>query len=221
MKHLLTAGAALTLLTACDGTSVTRDAFMTTAGAQIQSSDFGNATMNNHLIQTGQVNYTVNLQNRFAAEVQDTITFEFNSATLTPQGRQVLTQQASWIRQFPEVRFKVFGHTDLVGSNAYNRRLGMRRARAAVNYLISQGIERDRLEAVVTFGETRPLVQTQNPEMRNRRTVTEVSGFVQRHPTVMDGKYAAIIYRDYIASGVPASNLSTLSSSEIGSAEGN
>lgn len=218
MKYLLTATTAAMVLAGCDSNVASRSTFNQTAGAQIVTGDFGNATMNNTLVQNGTINYTVNLQNRFAAEVPDTITFEFNSAQLTAQGRQVLMQQAAWINQFPEVRFKVFGHTDLVGSNAYNRRLGLRRARAAVNFLISQGISRSRLEAVVTHGETRPLIQTQNPEMRNRRTVTEVSGFVERHPTVMNGKYAEIVFREYVDSARPTSTLRTLGSNEIANA---
>jgi hypothetical protein len=116
-------------------------------------------------------------------------------------------QQADFIRQFPEVKFRVYGHTDAVGGTAYNKRLGLRRARAVVNFFSSQGINRDRLEAVVSFGESQPLIVTEGRERRNRRTVTEVSGFVDRHPTVMDGKYAEIIYRDYIRSAEPASTL--------------
>jgi outer membrane protein OmpA-like peptidoglycan-associated protein len=176
--------------------------------------------MNNTLIQSGQLDYTINLARRFTSEVSDTITFDFNSSTLTPQGQATLRQQASWIKQFPEVQFKVFGHTDLVGSTAYNRRLGLRRAQTAVNYLISQGIERNRLEAVVTFGETRPLIQTEAREMRNRRTVTEVSGFVRNHPTVLNGKYAQIIFREYVESGTAASGLSALSIDTGGGGDG-
>ena len=76
-----------------------------------------------------------------------------------------------------------------------------RRAQAAVTFLVSQGISRSRLEAVVSFGETQPLVATQDEEVRNRRTVTEVTGFVKNHPAVLNGKYAAIIFRDYVAEG--------------------
>ena len=61
----------------------------------------------------------------------------------------MLRQQADWIRQFPEVRFKVYGHTDAVGTADYNYGLGQRRANAVVRYLTSQGISRDRLEAAV------------------------------------------------------------------------
>lgn len=179
------------------------------AGAITDQGTFGEATMNNTLVQNGEKSATHALGGRFAAEVPDTITFAFNSAQLDAEAKAVLSQQADWIRQFPEVRFRVYGHTDAVGSNRANKRLGARRARAVVAYLATQGISRKRLEALVSFGETKPVVFTQNRERQNRRTVTQVSGFMNRHPTVMDGKYAQIIYRDYIASGVPPSQLTT------------
>ena len=131
------------------------------------------------------------------------MTFAFNSAVLDAEARATLRQQADWIKQFPEVRFNVYGHTDAVGSESYNKRLGKRRANAVVNYFASQGISRDRLEALVSFGETQPVIATPDRERKNRRTVTEVSGFVAGHPNVLDGKYAAIIYREYVASAVP------------------
>lgn len=220
MKYLITATAGALFLAACSNDPASRSSFTQTAGVTNSSSDFGNATMNNTLVQNGERSYTVNLQNRFASEVPDTITFEFNSSVLTPQGQDILRQQAKWIQQFPEVRFKVYGHTDLVGSNGYNKRLGLRRARAAVNFLIGQGIDRNRLQAVASFGETRPVVQTQNPEMRNRRTVTEVSGFVENHPTVLNGKYAEVVFRQYVDSAKYDSDLITIGSEETGTGQG-
>ena len=181
--------------------------FYREAGALTDTGYFGNATLNNRLVMTGERQYTFDLANRFASEVQSTVTFAFNSAQLDGNARAVLQQQASWIRQFPEIRFKVYGHTDAVGTEQYNKALGKRRANAVVSYLSTLGISRSRLEAVVSFGETQPLIVTQGRERRNRRTVTEVSGFVKRHPTVLDGKYAQIIYRDYVASGVAKSTL--------------
>ncbi|WP_038651227.1 OmpA family protein [Roseicyclus elongatus] len=162
---------------------------------------FGDATRNNIAFHTGELQYGEILGERFANEVPTTINFAFNSATLDENARAILRQQARFIRHFPEVRFSVYGHTDLVGSQAYNQRLGLRRARAAVNYLVSQGIDRSRLEALVSLGETQPIVATQERELRNRRTVTEVTGFVQSHPMVLDGEYARIIYRAYTGAG--------------------
>lgn len=216
MKYLLTATIGTALLAGCSGDNNALRNFNSTAGAQIDSGDFGNSTMNNMLVQTGQQDYTVNLQNRFDAEVTSTINFAFDSTVLTPEARAILQQQASWIKQFPEVKFRVYGHTDLVGSTAYNQRLGLRRAQAAVRYLVSQGIDRSRLEALASFGETRPVVATQDRELRNRRTVTEVSGFVENHPMVLNGKYAEVIFREYVASGVPVSGLTPLNSSSGG-----
>ncbi len=149
----------------------------------------------------------VDLANRFAKEVPDTVNFAFNSVQLDQAARATLAQQANWIKQFPEVRFRVFGYTDLVGSNAYNKRLGMRRARAVVNVLVGHGISRSRLEAVVSHGETQPLINTPGRERANRRAVTEVSGFVARHPTVMNGKYAEVVFREYVQSALSTPEL--------------
>lgn len=190
-RHLIL-GVSLLALTAC-GESFDRE----TGGDN--TNYFGNATMNNSLIQSGQKSYTMLLAERFAAEVPDTITFAFNSSQLDEAARQTLLHQANWIKQFPEVRFRVYGHTDLVGSDAYNKALGMRRAQAVVAFFSSQGVSRSRLEALASFGKTRPVIQTSGPEQRNRRTVTEVSGFVGRKPTPLNGKYAAVIWREYIS----------------------
>jgi outer membrane protein OmpA-like peptidoglycan-associated protein len=204
MKTLLTSTAVTLLLAGCAEETGGDRFFDREAGARVDTgAEFGNATMNNHLAQTGQLNETINLARRFNAEIDETVTFAFNSATLDGPARATLQQQAGWIKQFPEVRFKVFGHTDLVGSNAYNQRLGLRRANAVVGYLASQGISRNRLEAVVSLGETRPLIQSTGPERQNRRTLTEVSGFVDGHPSVLNGRYAEVIFREYVASAIP------------------
>ncbi len=204
MKKLMTTAMAAALLAACSADDPSFDVLEVEAGSRVDSGSFGNATMNNMMAMQGsQQDYAINLARRFASEVNSTVNFAFNQATLDADARATLMRQADWIRQFPEVRFRVYGHTDLVGSNAYNRRLGLRRAQAVVAFLSSQGISRSRLEAVASFGETRPVVQTQNRERRNRRTVTEVSGFVQTDPLVLNGKYAQVIFREYVASAVP------------------
>ncbi|MEO0389420.1 MAG: OmpA family protein [Pseudomonadota bacterium] len=206
-------GVSLAALAACGGTNGTQ--WTTEAGAVVDGGEFGNATMNNTMVMTGERQYTVDLANRFSEEVLTTVNFAFNSATLDAAARETLAHQARWIRQFPEVRFTVYGHTDLVGSAGFNRRLGLRRANAVVHFLSTQGISRDRLDALVSKGETQPLIVTQGRERRNRRTVTEVSGFVETHPAVLDGKYAQIVYRDYVQSAAAATNLTGLTGSEF------
>ena len=211
-KHSILIPAAFAIA-AC--TSETTSMFDNEAGSILDEGGFGNPTMNNILVMSGQQGFAIDLSNRFAQAVPTTINFAFNSAQLDAAARASLDAQAEFIRQFPEVRFRVYGHTDLVGSNAYNQRLGLRRAQAAVSYLVSRGISRSRLEAVVSRGETQPVVQTPNRERRNRRTVTEVSGFVKNHPTVLQGKYAQIVYREYVLSARPASGLTGTATQEF------
>jgi len=206
MKHLI-AIAGLVATSACSQQGEVYRSYFTEAGALVDGGSFGDANMNNHLVMTGEKSYVYDLSNRFANEVLSTVNFAFNSAQLDSGARDTLREQANWIRQFPEVRFRVYGHTDAVGSNQYNKTLGMRRAQAVVSFLSSQGISRSRLEAVVSFGETQPLIVTQGRERRNRRTVTEVSGFVKSSPIIMDGKYAEVVYREYIKSALPPSTL--------------
>jgi peptidoglycan-associated lipoprotein len=199
LASLMVAGA----LVACGPADPLATTFLSEAGSGFGDGGFGNATMNNVLLQSGQSDYRISLANRFASEVTSTVNFAFNSAQLDGTAMAVLQRQADWIRQFPEVRFRVYGHTDAVGSNAYNRALGQRRAEAVVSYLSTLGISRNRLEAIASFGEDQPLVVTQGQEPRNRRTVTEVSGFVQDHPGVLNGRYAEVIFREYVESATP------------------
>jgi len=195
---LAAALAGLLALAACGPDSATRE-----AGWQVDEGGFGNPTMNNVLVLSGQRPFVLDLARRFVDEAPSVVTFAFDSALLDGAARAALDRQADWIRQFPEVRFSVYGHTDLVGSEGYNQSLGRRRAQAVMGYLVSRGVDRSRLQALVSVGEREPIVPTPLPEQANRRAVTEVAGFVQRHPTVLNGKYAEVVFREYVWSGQP------------------
>ena len=193
LRHaLLISTLALLPLTACNEADFNRE-----AGASVDEGGFGAPTMNNTLAMT-QGDATMMVGHRFENEVSTTVLFAFNRSDLSPEAQATLDRQATWIKQFPEVRFRVYGHTDLVGSNRYNYGLGLRRAQAVVAYLGSRGISTSRLEAVSSFGETQPVINTMSPEQRNRRTVTEVTGFTSRAAALLNGKYAAVIFREYV-----------------------
>ena len=219
MKKLLLLPIGLLALSGCAVNTPGGQSFFREAGVNLDTGHFGNATMNNTQIMSGERSYVHSLASRFAQEVPANVNFAFDRADLDAGARDTLRQQARWIRQFPEVRFRVYGHADAPGSNAYNKRLGLRRARAVVNYLVSQGISRKRLEAVASFGETQLIINTQGRERRNRRAVTEVSGFVRNHPSVLDGKYAQIIYRDYVVSAEAKSTLSGITGEDFQTSE--
>jgi len=139
------------------------------------------------------------LNEAFRAAAQDTVTFDFNRTALDSSARAALDQQVKWLKANPHVRMTVVGHADKVGTDAYNNRLGLRRAKAVVAYLARHGISRGRLDAVESRGESEPVVQTEDRERRNRRTVTSVAGF-ERHYVGdgMNGVYAARVYRAYV-----------------------
>jgi len=176
-----------------------------TAGSMPNENSFAQASEQNYLVQTGQggsAAYLLGLSQQFRDEVPTMINFDFNSVALDGEAKRILNLQAAWIMAHPTVKFRVYGHTDKVGSNGFNRRLGLRRARAAVNYLVSQGAPRSRLEAYTSLGETQPIVNTEDRERLNRRTVTDVFGFAPHViPSDFDGKRAVIVYGNYVAGG--------------------
>ena len=192
----------LTLLTACSA-ALLAGCTDVPVGTLNNQGSFGEAS---YLTQSAQIRGGLpialqNISTRFRASVTPVINFEFNRSNLDAQARAILDQQAAWIKQYPQVEFSVYGHTDLVGSEGYNRRLGLRRARAAVNYLVSQGVNRRQLKAVASRGESQPVVATPGPERLNRRSVTDVSGFANlgnNRGTGMDGKRALIVYEEYV-----------------------
>lgn len=182
------------------GLSACGPSFDKEAGIEIDEGGFGNPTMNNHLVQTGQISLAEIMTRRFHAEVPSMVNFAFDSAALSDEARGILRSQADWMKRFPELRFTVYGHTDAVGSDAYNHRLGLRRAQAVRRHLVGLGVPHRSIIAVVSRGSDQPLIVTEGREPANRRTVTEISGAIRRHPTIMNGQYARIIHREYVAS---------------------
>ena len=119
---------------------------------------------------------------QFQNDVPYTINFGFDEDWLDAEAQARLDAQAAWIIENPNVKFRVFGHADRVGSTDYNIDLGLRRATNALQYLVAKGISETRLEAMVSFGEDAPVVETQDRERANRRVVTEVFGFIETLP---------------------------------------
>ena len=174
-----------------------------TGPAGLSTGDFGKTQTNNLIAQATNSfadQRMISMSSKFRAAAPDTVTFAFDSAALDHEARRALDIQAAWLKANPTVRMRVTGHTDKVGSEGYNSRLGLYRARAAVRYLVGEGVARTRLDAVESRGETAPVVATDARERRNRRAVTEVAGFERGFGGQgMDGKRAVIGYRAYTA----------------------
>ena len=101
--------------------------------------------------------------------------FEFDKAQLLPAAYPVLDKLAESMKKNPETRWRIEGHTDAIGSDAYNMRLSASRAQAVVDYLVGRGVSRGRLE-IVALGESRPVAPNTTVEGRamNRRVMIKL-----------------------------------------------
>ena len=195
-----------TLAVLATGTALAACTFAGPAGEGRNSHLYGVATAQNINAQiaygdpAGRIRA---LNEAFRAAAPDTVTFDFDSTALDGAARKALNEQAKWLKDHPHVRMTVVGHADKVGSEGYNDRLGLRRARAVVAYLSRHGVSRSRLDAVESRGELEPVVDTEDRERRNRRSVTSVAGFDKSYVgDGMDGELAARYYNRYQAGGV-------------------
>jgi outer membrane protein OmpA-like peptidoglycan-associated protein len=98
------------------------------------------------------------------------ILFDFNSAALRPESRTTLNELSSNFAQYPDNKIVVEGHTDSVGSDAYNQRLSEQRASTVADYLIDRGVPSSNV-IVYGYGEMRPKGSNDTAEGRqlNRR----------------------------------------------------
>ncbi len=103
--------------------------------------------------------------------------FDFDKSVLKPEGRAKLDDLIAKIRGLDLEVIVAVGHTDAVGSNAYNQSLSVRRANAVKAYLVSKGIEASRVYAEGK-GETQPVAnnKTSAGRAQNRRVEIEVVG---------------------------------------------
>lgn len=98
------------------------------------------------------------------------VNFDFNKSDIRPDSRPILDEAAEILRANPNVRISIEGHTDAIGSDAYNEGLSVRRAEAVFRYLVNRGVAPERME-VVGYGEGRPVADNETEEGRaqNRR----------------------------------------------------
>ena len=98
------------------------------------------------------------------------LAFESGSAKLTADAvRQArIFGQALLLPQLANMRFRIEGHTDSVGSRAGNLDLSRRRAESVADFLVAMGVPRDRLD-VRGYGPDQPLAGTRASEPQNRR----------------------------------------------------
>lgn len=111
-----------------------------------------------------------------AVRVELDVKFDFDKAQVKPESYGDIKNLADFLTQYPQTSTVVEGHTDAVGSDAYNQMLSERRANAVRDVLVNQyGVGADRVNAV-GYGESRPVADNASAEGRavNRRVEAEV-----------------------------------------------
>jgi peptidoglycan-associated lipoprotein len=113
----------------------------------------------------------------FDTNIGNVVYFLVDQSTLTPEGRETLSRQSQWLQQYRNVIVQVEGHADERGTREYNISLSARRATATRNFLISQGVDGDRISSIA-YGKERPaeLCEAEECWSKNRRSVTVITG---------------------------------------------
>lgn len=98
------------------------------------------------------------------------INFDYDRSSLTAEAKRRAQGNAEWIKSHPNVNVQIEGHCDARGSIEYNLALGERRAQAVKSYLVSLGVDGQRL-SIISYGKEKPLAtgETEADYARNRR----------------------------------------------------
>ena len=194
MKRFLLLAAGAALLTACEtaseidaiatgasGSSATSSASSSTAssgssGSSSTSSASTTSTTSSGASSDTTTTYSYDTDPKTALiKVGDRVLFGYDSSELDDDDRSVLDNQAKFLNQNPSLKVTIEGHCDERGTREYNLALGEKRASAVKDYLISVGINSERI-SVVSYGKERPQVLGSNKAAwsMNRRSVTTI-----------------------------------------------
>ena len=150
--------AALTLLGACADKSATTGA---ATGGGASASSTGSALPGS--------------QQDLVANVGDRVFFGYDQNNLSSDVRATLDRQAQWLQRYPQVTIQLAGNTDERGTEEYNLALGQRRANAARDYLVAQGVSGSRVHTI-SYGKERPAAVGSDEQAyaQNRNAITSV-----------------------------------------------
>ena len=113
----------------------------------------------------------------FKAQIIENIFYDFDKAVLRDESKLALDSMVMLLKDHPNIVIEMASHTDRVGSAKYNQGLSQRRAQSVVDYLIANGIPRERLKPM-GYGESRPKtvtkrIHSQYPQFEEGVTLTE------------------------------------------------
>ena len=107
------------------------------------------------------------------AAIGNTVYFDYDSSALSGNAQGTLLRQAGFLNANPALTITIEGHCDERGTREYNLALGERRASAARDFLLAQGVDQARIK-VISYGKERPVASgsTETSWSKNRRAAT-------------------------------------------------
>jgi outer membrane protein OmpA-like peptidoglycan-associated protein len=108
--------------------------------------------------------------------ILDDVLFDFDKSTVKPEAAKILDRLVAFMKENKDKKVALSGHTDNVGSDAYNLKLSERRVAAVRDYVVKQGVEGNRISGQ-GFGESKPIADNKTTEGRakNRRVEIKVN----------------------------------------------
>ena len=178
-----TSGSSGTTSASSSASSSTSDVSSTSSSSGSSSSVSSNsgssdstASSGSSSTETGSTSYSYDTDPKTALiKVGDRVLFGYDSSDLDDDDRAILNNQSKFLNQNPSLKVTIEGHCDERGTREYNLALGEKRASSVKDYLISLGINSDRI-SVVSYGKERPQVLGSNKAAwsMNRRSVTTI-----------------------------------------------
>ena len=169
-------GSSGTTSASSSASSSASDGSTTSSSSGSSNSSTSSTSSGSSSAETDSSSYTYDTDPKTALiKVGDRVLFGYDSSELDDDDRAILNNQSKFLNQNPSLKVTIQGHCDERGTREYNLALGEKRASSVKDYLISLGINSERI-SVVSYGKERPQVLGSNKAAwsMNRRSVTTI-----------------------------------------------
>ena len=103
----------------------------------------------------------------------DDVLFDFDKSNIKPEAAAILDRLVTFMNENKDKKAALSGHTDSVGSDAYNQKLSERRVNAVQEYVVKKGVGGDRVSGQ-GFGESKPIADNKTKEGRSKNRRVEI-----------------------------------------------
>ena len=103
----------------------------------------------------------------------DDVLFDFDKSNVKPEAGAILDRLVAFMNENKDKKVSLAGHTDSVGTEAYNLRLSERRVNSVKDYVVKKGVDTSRISGQ-GFGESKPIADNKTAEGRSKNRRVEI-----------------------------------------------